>query len=147
MFRTILLCYDGSREGRNALREGADVALSMHAQAHLLAIIRGTALTPPEGVSEARMLDDAHTADTILREGMEWLKARGLPAEGRLVFGNPLREIPACARELDADLIVIGHRKRGALARWWSDAEDYSLLEAAPCSILAACDPGSCDPG
>ena len=26
MFHHILLCYDGSTEGRNALREGAEVA-------------------------------------------------------------------------------------------------------------------------
>jgi nucleotide-binding universal stress UspA family protein len=142
VFRTILLCYDGSREGRNALKQGADVALCMQAEAHLLGIIRGTTLTPPEGVTEALMIGDGQAAESILREGVEWLKAHGLEARGRLVFGDPLREIPACARELHADLIVVGHRSRGALARWWSDDESASLLEAAPCSILAACDPG-----
>src|SRR3954468_13240723 len=130
MFQTILLCYDGSREGRNALRQGADVALCMQARAHLLGIIRRTPLTPPEGMSEAFIRGEDEAAEAILREGIDWLRERGLHAEGRLVFGDPLREIPACARALHADLIVLGHRRRGALARWWSDGEDTSLLEA-----------------
>ena len=40
MYRNILLCYDGTEEGRNALKEGAEVALSMNAHTHLLAILR-----------------------------------------------------------------------------------------------------------
>jgi len=27
MYRKVLLCYDGTREGRRALRQGADVSL------------------------------------------------------------------------------------------------------------------------
>jgi hypothetical protein len=40
MYRKILLCYDGTREGRNALKEGAEVALCMNAETYLLAIVR-----------------------------------------------------------------------------------------------------------
>jgi nucleotide-binding universal stress UspA family protein len=140
VFRNILLCYDGSREGRNALKQGADVALAMAARAYLLAIVRQTRLVPPEGVTEASVRGEGELAGAILLEGVRWLEERGLEAEGRLVYGDPLDEIPACARELGADLIVLGHRRRGALARWWSDGEDASLLDAAPCSILAAFD-------
>ena len=38
MFGKVLLCYDGSREGRRALRQGADVVICMKSRAHLLAI-------------------------------------------------------------------------------------------------------------
>jgi nucleotide-binding universal stress UspA family protein len=142
MFQTILLCYDGSREGRNALRRGADIALAMKARAHLLGILRRTPLVPPEAVSETAAVSEGDAAQAILREGVEWLRAHGVEAEGRLVVGDPLKEIPACARAIGADLIVVGHRRRGVLARWWSDSEGATLLDAAPCSILAACDPG-----
>ena len=38
-FNRILLCYDATREGRRALREGADLARECHAQTHLLAVL------------------------------------------------------------------------------------------------------------
>ena len=141
MFTRILLCYDGSREGRNALRQGADVALALRAETHLLAILRGTTVTPPEGQTDAAKQSGLDAEEAVLREGVEWLRARGLEARGRMVHGDPLVEIPACARELRADLIVVGHRRRGRLARWWSDAESATLLDASPCSVLAACAP------
>ena len=141
MFTRILLCYDGSREGRNALWHGAEVALSMRAETHLLAIVRGTRIAPPEGHTDVGMQSGMYAEDAILREGVEWLRDRGLHARGHLVRGDPIVEIPAYAREIGADLIVVGHRRRGALARWWSDAESASLLDASPCSVLAACAP------
>ena len=42
MYRNILLCYDGTVEGREALKEGAEVALAMNAHTHLLAILRSS---------------------------------------------------------------------------------------------------------
>jgi nucleotide-binding universal stress UspA family protein len=142
MYRSVLLCYDGSKEGRNALAEGAEVARAMNAQAHLLAVLRPAA-GPPEGVTEHALRGEEEAARRILDEGVAWLRERGLDALGHLSFGDPLVEIPACARALNADLIVVGHRPRTALERWWSDAEDASLLESAPCSILAACGSGA----
>ena len=141
MFARILLCYDGSREGRNALWQGAAVALAMRAETHLLAIVRGAAVAPPEAHSDVAMQAGVQAEDSVLREGVEWLRAQGLAAHGHRVRGDPIVEIPACARELGADLIVVGHRRRGALDRWWSDAESASLLDVAPCSVLAACAP------
>ena len=49
---SILLCYDGTVEGRRALRQGADVAISMKSRAYLLAICRNLLSTAvPEGVT------------------------------------------------------------------------------------------------
>ncbi|MGE5649754.1 MAG: universal stress protein [Bacillota bacterium] len=142
MYRKILLCYDGSVEGRNALKDGADVALCMHAEAHLLAIIRTLAgRTIPEGVSATSIEQENDEASRILKEGVAWLKERGLDAHGYIAFGDPIAQIDACARALGVDLIVLGHRHRSRLARWWSDAEDATLLERAPCSILVAVAP------
>jgi nucleotide-binding universal stress UspA family protein len=139
MFRKIMLCYDGSAEGRNALREGADVALCMQAETHLLAILRPMAgPAVPEGYCEAWFSHQESSAAAILDEGVEWLKERGLQARGQLAFGNAIEEIVRAAFNLHPDLIVVGHRKRSRLARWWSDGEDATLLDRLPCSVLVA---------
>ncbi|WLI91341.1 universal stress protein [Massilia sp. R2A-15] len=140
MYRNILLCYDGSEEGINALKEGADVALAMNAHTHLLAILRSSGADLSAEPLGATHLPDEHqqAAMRILREGVEWLKARNLDAQGQLVFGDPVGHIATCARSLGCDLVVVGHRHRSRLARWWSEAEEETLLERAPCSILVA---------
>ena len=144
MYRNILLCYDGTEEGRNALKEGAEVALAMNARTHLLAVLRSSgADLAVESPGAALLYDDQQGAMRILREGVEWLKARNIDAQGQLVFGDPASHIAACARTLGSDLIVLGHHHRSRLARWWGEADDALLLERAPCSILVAIGAGT----
>jgi len=139
MFRKILLCYDGTVEGRNALRQGADVALCMKAEPYLLAFCRsGIDGSIPEGITPALIQRDTDRAQGVLDEGVAWLAAHGLEAHGSLVYGEPLEHIPSVAREIGADLIVVGHRQRGRLARWWSESGEETLLYLTNCSILAA---------
>ena len=139
MYRCVLLCYDGSAEGRRALREGARVALAVGARAHLLAICKSLlANTTPEGLTPALMECQEDTARVLLDEGVQKLRELGVQAEGALVYGDAIVEIPRVARELRADLIVIGHRARGRLARWWSDSDEQVLLDRISCSILVA---------
>ena len=142
MYRKILLCYDGSVEGRNALKDGAEIAICMQTETHLLAIMRSlVGHTIPEGVSENLILMENQEAERVLSEGVAWLKERGLESHGYIAFGDPIDQIDAIARRLEVDLIVVGHRRRSRLARWWSDAEDATLLDRAPCSILVAVAP------
>lgn len=48
-------------------------------------------------------------------------------------YGNP-----AAAREMNADLIVVGHRDQGTLARWPNGSVGESILHHPPCSVLVA---------
>jgi len=141
MYQSILLCYDGTAEGRRALRHGADVAIAMKARAYLLAICRNMlASAVPEGVTPELVNCERETASQLLTEGVQWLKDHGVPAEGQLVYGNPMVHIPEVARRVGADLIVVGHRYRNRLARWWSEEEEATLLSRVTCSILVAVD-------
>lgn len=140
MYRKVLLCYDGSIEGRRALRDGAEVALALHAEAHLLAICRSlVAGSVPEGVTPALVSCEDGTARALLEEGVRKLQDLGVTAQGTLVFGDPIVQIPRVAREIGADLVVVGHRPRGRLARWWSDSQSQTLLDHLSCSILVSC--------
>jgi nucleotide-binding universal stress UspA family protein len=142
MFQNILLCYDGTAEGRRALRQGADVAMAMKSNAYLLAICRNMLSTSvPEGVTPELVRCEEETAQALLTEGVQWLKDHGVPAEGQLVFGNPMVHIPEVAQRIHADLIVVGHRYRTRMAKWWSEDEEATLLHKVSCSILVAMEP------
>ena len=139
MYQNILLCYDGTAEGRRALRQGADVAMAMKANAYLLAICRNMLSTAvPEGITPELVRCEEETAQALLTEGVQWLKDHGVPAEGQLVFGNPMAHIPEVAQRINADLIVVGHRYRTRMAKWWSEDEEATLLHKVSCSILVA---------
>ena len=139
MYQNILLCYDGTAEGRRALRQGADVAIAMKSHAYLLAICRNMLSTSvPEGVTPELVRCEEETAQALLTEGVQWLKDHGVPAEGQLVFGNPMVHIPEVAKRINADLIVVGHRYRTRMAKWWSEDEEATLLHKISCSILVA---------
>lgn len=140
MYRTILLAYDGSRQGHEALDQGAELALLCQARVHLLAVVAqepGVALAEavaPSDVPEREYQEARH----VLEAGAEALRRAGLSVETRLGRGNPAEEIGRVAREIGADLIVVGHREQSALARWWRGSVGASLLAHAPCSLLVA---------
>ncbi|RCK50308.1 universal stress protein UspA [Thalassospira profundimaris] len=140
MYKKILLAYDGSQEGRAALKQGAELAAMCKADVCLMAV-----LAPDIGViyAEAAVpsdLPDRMLADikASLEEGKAKLKDRGLEAETRLENGIPANEIGRVAQDINADLIVVGHREQSALSRWWGGSTGASLLAHAPCSILIA---------
>jgi len=142
MFKTILLCYDGSREGQAVLDEGAELALRFEADAHLLAVIKPNAgeVIAEALAAEIPFAETRRAAEEILQQGIAHLEAKGLNIEGHIVEGSAVEQIALMARELDADLVVLGHRHRGPLQRWWQGSVGSTLLDESPCSILVALD-------
>jgi nucleotide-binding universal stress UspA family protein len=139
MYRRVLLCYDGTREGRRALRQGADVVIAMKCEAYLLAVTPSlVGAVVPDAVTPELIQSEERHAATLLEEGVRWLQERGVKAQGSLEVGNAVECIAAIAERIGADLIVLGHRPRGRLARWWSESDEESLLERVKCSILVA---------
>lgn len=139
-YNKILLCYDGTREGRKALRCGADLALDLKAETHLLSVVdMRTSIAQSAGlltdVACGRFEDAARE---ILQEGVEWLTERGVKAQGHFAFGHPIDEIARLAADLKVDLVVVGHRARSGLSRWWMGAGNTLLLDRVSCSILVA---------
>ena len=71
------------------------------------------------------------------REACERLAAeRGLSrARLHLRVGAPAREIVAAARELEADLLVMGVVSRRRLERWFVGNTAEAVLDRAPCNV------------
>ncbi|MBI0328775.1 universal stress protein [Burkholderia plantarii] len=140
-YQKILLCYDGTLEGRKALRYGADLALELKAETHLLSVVdmRSSIAQSAGLLTDVACGRFEETARAILQEGVDWLTARGVQAQGHFAFGYPIDEIANLAKELGVDLVVVGHRCRSGLARWWMGAGNTQLLDRISCSILVAC--------
>jgi nucleotide-binding universal stress UspA family protein len=137
MYRRILLAFDGSVEGRAALREGALLAKCCGAEVFLLSVVGGGAgVRMAEGAYAGAVATHDEHRRAILDEGLERLKQLGFHANGRLVTGEPAEEITAAAKEIGADLVVVGHRRQSLLERWWSGSSGAYLSERLDCSLL-----------
>ncbi|MGB6485380.1 MAG: universal stress protein [Steroidobacteraceae bacterium] len=137
MYQRILLAYDGSIEGRTALREGALLARRFGAQVFVLSVIReGAGTKLGEGVGGGGVAQQREDYERVLQEGMARLAALGFQASGKLVIGEPAREIGAYAEQVKADLVVVGHRRQSAIGRWWSGPSGAYLSDHIPCSLL-----------
>ncbi len=134
MYKKILMAYDGSEEGRRVIEEGGRMADMCGARVMLLAVI---------SVPAGKVLSDAarEKARGIVETGVKMLQDAGLEASGDVTVGEPVERIIETAREKHSDLIIVGHRKLGPLARWWRGSVGGSLVVDAPCSVLVAVQP------
>jgi nucleotide-binding universal stress UspA family protein len=126
MFKRVLLCYDGSAVGRRALKRGAELAILVGA-----AVVAGAA-------GHACLVDEAGGYRQLLNESIDWLKTRGVHAEGYLASGNIIEQIIAFRRRLAIDLIVLGHYPQPTGGFWWSNPHRSALAERANCCVLVA---------
>ncbi|HEX3603884.1 MAG TPA: universal stress protein [Steroidobacteraceae bacterium] len=150
MFKRVLLCYDGTEAGRRALRRGAELAMLLGAQVHVLSIAPDGVANPAVmagAAGQACIFDEPARYRELLTESIDWLKARGVSAEGYLTGGDYIDQIIAFTNRLNIDLIVLGHYPRPSGGSWWSASKRASLADRVKCCIFvavnAADEPGS----
>ncbi len=139
MYARILLAYDGSPEGRAALREGALLAKHCGAQVFLLSVVAETpGVRMAEGVHAGAVAQQMQTYKDVLQGGVDRLRALGMEATAELVTGEPAQAIGAYATRIQADLVVVAHRKQTLFERWWSGSVGAFLSDHVSCSLLLA---------
>ena len=116
MYKRILLAYDGSVEGRTALREGALLARQCGAEVFLLSVLvdPGTFALTEVALAGASVRLENDSIE-VLNEGVARLRALGFDPVAKLVRGEPAKEIGTYAREIEADLIVVAIADRARL--------------------------------
>lgn len=138
MYRTILLAYDGTREGRLALREGAMLAKVFRSDVVLLAVVEPTFTPMAVDIGVTYVPDDQKAEyQKVLDEGSERLTRLGLTHRTVLETGDPASCIAKVAKDTRAGLVVVGHHKSGRLARWLHEPVTAALIEMLDCSVLS----------
>ena len=88
MYKKVLLAYDGSIEGRRALREGAKLAQLCKAEVFLLAVVEVSSIMTPEAGLTIPIELQTEDYKAILAEGSDRLKALGFAPTSRLEVGD-----------------------------------------------------------
>jgi nucleotide-binding universal stress UspA family protein len=117
-----------------------------------VAVVAPQPVVPGAGVADAMVASEAVVDEGRLRaEAEAWLTdaidavpARpGSAVEQRVVFGDPATVLIEAAR--DADLLVVGNHRRGALASAFVGSVAQSCARAAPCPLVLVPEPGEAD--
>jgi nucleotide-binding universal stress UspA family protein len=146
VFNRILLCYDGTADGRRALQRGAEFAILVGAEVHVLSIYAGNAVSPAvmaTAAGYACLVDEEHRGRELLDDSIARLKSRGIKAYAYLARGDTVPTIVAYSKKLAADLIVVGHYPTPEGRRWWAGPEHASLAELVDCCLFIAVNEGT----
>ena len=140
MYNRILLAYDGSDAGQKALLDCQELAQWSHGELFLVAVMPSAmSFVGLEGGVYDVELEERERAkyQSILQDGLRRLEQAGYTARGEVVTGEAVDEITKCAKKMDAELIVVGHKHLDSwAARWWRGSVSKALIEEAACNVL-----------
>jgi universal stress protein A len=136
-YRRILLVVDLSEDSLPIGRRAQALAAALGAEVELLHVVE---FVPVEPMGET-LMPSIQIEDDLVERAKQRLAALATqlgvpPTTCRVETGNVKSEIVRVARELHADLIVLGSRERHGLSILVNFTED-TVLHAAPCDVLA----------
>lgn len=140
-FRCILLCYDGTREGQHALKDGAALARDLKAEVHVLSVVNNAVWAYAADITSATAAEVVtESARSLLEEGLKKLASRGLRATGHFA-----------GRSAGSDSVLCGRPEGRSYRRWPSSYQSPCALVGrqerwpvtGPCQLQRACDDGA----
>jgi nucleotide-binding universal stress UspA family protein len=143
--RRILVAFDGSAPARVALEAAVKLAGRVGAELIVLDVVRPATGAGGEYVCSLEHLDQLHRSEgeQLLARVRRELP-RGMRSVALLAEGVPADEILIAARTRAADLIVIGTRGRGRLARFLLGGTADAVIRRAPCPVMTVASPARC---
>lgn len=135
----VLIPVDGSTYAKEAISRALKDGYLTDKEIHLIAIIEGTATGRDNYLSEdvVQQILDAQTkaGNEILNEAKK-LFPTDTPICVAYRVGDPAEKILEYAKTIDADLIVMGSRGRGALGSALLGSVSTKILQHAQCPVL-----------
>lgn len=125
--KTVLAGTDASAGATMAVVEAAELARSREAELVVLYV------RPPLDAREVFRPDELPDVD----EHFEDLRRRlaGTSMETRKAAGDPAEVICDTAKELPADVIVVGSRGTRGRTRWFLGSVPNAVIQHSPCSV------------
>ncbi|HUJ29432.1 MAG TPA: universal stress protein [Myxococcales bacterium] len=135
----ILVGVDGSPESKQAAEFAAQLARPLHAELLLEFVAPRPVPFGPEpyavGLAEWEMAEREY-GNAVLREMANRCAEGGLKVSTRFDSGGPAETLAEVATKEKADLVVVGHRGRGAVKRMLLGSVADRLAQISPKPVL-----------
>ena len=144
-FKRLLVAYDGSDFSRAALQTALENAGFWGSEVFVLYVVDPGTLTPtivdPQiGVSDPNTLRRLevieHEGEQILGEADTMAEEAGMLMKSTMLIGDPKDEILDYAKEIEADLIILGSAGKGWTRRFILGSVSSSVVANSPISTL-----------
>lgn len=130
-FARVLIGYDGGAEAAEALKRAEALAVRDDRELHVLTV--STLATAAPGAFGGTVPPSLPDASEVVTKGLG-LVGDEVDVHGRALHGNPVRELTEwCGPE---DLLVVGSRSYGPVARTLLGSVSSALIHTAPCPVL-----------
>ncbi len=133
----ILVAHDGSAHADKTLQEASRMALQMAAEITIITVAPDLCLTEVSDSECKSISDSLYTeAEGVMKKVTDELATRGIKAEVVIKDGHPAEMIIDTAKEIGADLIVVGSHGRHGAQRFFLGSVSSKVVEHAPCHVL-----------
>ena len=139
MIKKILCPVDFSGGSDKAVAKAEELAKALDAEIELVHAYQLPMLALPDApvtVSPAFIAEVTSSAERALSQVCEAVRARGLRATTKLLQGYPAEVIVERAREINADLIVLGTHGRGGVQRFLLGSTAERVVRTATVPVL-----------
>ncbi len=143
MYQRILVPVDGGAESDRGLAQAIVVARRLGSRIRIVHVIETPFVAPTVDTavsSNPELIATIHAgAARVLQAAVDRVRAAGVQtdqASGEICNGRLDDRIVGAARDWPADLIVMGTRARGSLARMFVGSAAEQVLRSAPCPVL-----------
>ncbi|MBL8914559.1 MAG: universal stress protein [Archangium sp.] len=137
--RTILIATDFSEQAEKATTYGLELARAFGARVHLVhtwAVSFVSSADLPTAVPATFIDDVAKGAQQALDEALKRHQAAGVTLTGAAAYGDARDVVVDTARQMGADLIIVGTHGRRGVRRALLGSVAESVVRHAPCPVL-----------
>jgi nucleotide-binding universal stress UspA family protein len=136
--KRILIATDGTAAAQEAVELGVDLAKHEGAAVRFVHVVPSAELVSMNGFGLVSYVPYEPTAkdEALLDAAVAVAEAQAVPAVGKLLQGDPVEEITRQADVAAVDLIVVGARRRGALASALLGSVSRGILSRAKRPVL-----------
>lgn len=140
----VLLAYDGSAGSMEGVALAAAIAWPSGSALQVLTVIEPT-MTPMSGPWDRGAVFSPELEDAVrayahdtMRDAVERLSSPDRTVEGNVLHGRAATAIIDGARDVGADLVIVGSRGHGTIASLLLGSVASEVVDHAPCPVLVA---------